>query len=90
MHEGWGASLFHFNQYCDSISLPEAGQMPASELLLVIFVTNCTAGKVLSSMVDKWLAGLHHGHQVTDAPWFGSHLLSQVKKGAVRLTPSDL
>jgi len=63
--------------------------MPASELLLALFVANCAAGKVLSSMVDKWLAGIHWGHQVMDAPWFGSHLLSQVKKGAMKLTPPD-
>jgi len=87
--EGWGAGLLRFNQYCDSISLPEEGQMPASELLLALFVANCAAGKVSSSTVDKWLAGIHRGHQVADALWFSSHLLSQVKKGATKLAPSD-
>jgi len=87
--EGWGAGLLRFNQYCDSISLPEEGRMPASELLLMLFIANCPAGKMSSSMVDKWLTSIHHGHQVMDAPWFGSHLLSQVNKGAGRLAPLD-
>ena len=88
-HEGWGASLLRFNQYCDSILLPEEGRMPASELLLALFVANCAAGKVLSSTVNKWLVGIHRGHQVADAPWFSSHLLSQANKGAVKLIPSE-
>ena len=62
--------------------------MPASELLLALFVANCVAGDVSGSTVDKWLAGIHRGHQIADAPWFGGHLLSQAKKGAIRLTPS--
>ena len=53
MHEGLGAGLLHFNQYCDAIGLPEEGWMPASELLLALFVANCMARSVSSSMVDK-------------------------------------
>jgi len=63
--------------------------MPASELLLALFVANCVAGDVFQAQtVDKWLAGIHRGHQIADAPWFGGHLLSQAKKGAIRPTPS--
>ena len=40
-------------------------------------------------MVNKWLAGIHRGHQIADAPWFGGQLLSQVKKGATRLAPTS-
>jgi len=86
--EGWGAGLLWFNQYCDSISLPEEGQMPTSELLLALFVANCAAGNIASSTIDKWLAGIQGGHQIADAPWFNSQLLSQAKKGAMRLAPA--
>ena len=87
--ETWGAGLLRFNQYCDSISLPEEGRMPASELLLALFVANCAAGDVSGSTVNKWLAGIHRGHQIADAPWFGGQLLSQAKKGATRLAPTS-
>jgi len=62
--------------------------MPASELLLALFVSNCAAGNIASSTIDKWLAGIHHGHQIANAPWFNSQLLSQAKKGATRLAPT--
>jgi len=63
--------------------------MPASELLLALFVTNCAADNVTSSTVDKWLAGIHWGHhQISNAPWFCSQLLSQAKKKATRLAPT--
>jgi len=32
--------------------------------LLALFVANCVAGNVASSIVDKWLAGIHCGHQI--------------------------
>ena len=87
-HEGWGASLLQFNQYCDSIGLPEEGQMPTSELLLALFVTNCAAGNISGSMVNKWINGIHQGHQIADAPWYGGQLLSQAKKGMLNLVPA--
>ena len=86
-HEGWGAGLLCFNQYCNSINLLEEGCMLASELLLALFVANCVAGEVAGLMVDKWLASIHCGHQITDTLWFRGHLLSQTKKGAARLVP---
>jgi len=79
-HEGWRSGLLWFNQYCDSISLPEQAWMPASELLLSLFVANCEARSMSSSMVDKWIAGIHWGHQIANAPWFGAQLLSQAKR----------
>ena len=60
--EGWGVGLLHFNQYFNLISLPEEGWMPASEVLLALFVTNCATGNVTSSTVHKWLAGIDWGH----------------------------
>jgi len=80
--------LSQCNQYCDSITLPEEGQMPTSELLLALFVTNCAAGSVASLTVEKWLVGIHCGHQIADALWLGHQFLLQKKKGAVRLVPA--
>jgi len=86
--EGWGAGLLWFNQYCDLIGLQEKGRMPTSELLLALFVTNCAAGNVSGSMVNKWNNGIHRGHQIADAPWYGGQLLSQAKNGVLNLVPS--
>jgi len=87
-HEDCGAGLLCFNEYCDSINLQEKGHMLASELLLALFIANCEAGEVAGSTVDKWLAIINCGHQITDTPWFGGHLLSQTNKGATRLAPA--
>jgi len=86
--EGWGAGLLQFNQYCNLISLLEEGQMPTSELLLALFVANCAAGNIASSTIDKLLAGIHHQHQISNAPWFNSQFMSQAKKGGARLAPA--
>jgi len=59
--------------------------MPASELLLALFVANCAARSLSSLTVDKCIVGIHKGHQITDAPWYSAHLLSQAKKGARKL-----
>jgi len=37
---------------------------------------------------DRWIAGIRWGHQITNAPWYGSHLLSQAKKGVGDLSPA--
>jgi len=67
--EGWGAGLLCFNQYCDSIGLLEEGRMPTSELLPALFIANCATGSMSSSIVDKWIVGIHWGHQIADVPW---------------------
>jgi hypothetical protein len=84
--ENWGAGLLRFHQYCDSISIPEADRIPASERLLCLFVANCGAGKVSDSCISNWLAGLHRYHIIHDAPWHGNEALSLAKRGAATLS----
>ncbi|KAF8574640.1 hypothetical protein K439DRAFT_1649736 [Ramaria rubella] len=71
----WGAGILRFNQYCDSIGVPEEGRMPAPEILLCLFVANYGAGSVSNDCINGWLAGLHRWHQVNDTPWFGASRL---------------
>ncbi|KAF8579708.1 hypothetical protein K439DRAFT_1648407 [Ramaria rubella] len=85
----WGASILQFNQYCDSIHVPEEGCMPAPEILLRLFVANCGAGLVTDDCISSWLAGIHRWHQIHDAPWFGDKAISLVIKGTSRLVPEE-
>ncbi|KAF8573265.1 hypothetical protein K439DRAFT_1665860 [Ramaria rubella] len=85
----WGAGVLCFNQYCDSINIPEEGRMPAPEILLCLFVANYGAGKVTSECITSWLAGIHRWHQIHDVPWFGDKALSLTIRGSLyRLTTS--
>jgi hypothetical protein len=87
--EGWGAGLLRFNQYCDSIGIPEEGRMPAPQILLCLFVANMGAGKASESCISGWLAGVHRAHQVHNAPWYGGDILTLAKKGAAKLVPPE-
>ena len=104
-HEGWGAGLLRFNQYCDSINIPEEERMPAPEILLAMFVANCGAGNVSESCITTWLsgsllaclshliyrllAGLRCYHQMNNAPWLGGEILALARKGSANLVPEN-
>lgn len=60
--------------------------MPASESLIASFIA-FHAGKVASSTIDNWLAGLHFWHTINGALWNGGDILSRAKKGAQKLVP---
>ena len=62
--------------------------MPVSELLLALFVPNCAARNVSGSTVNKWINGIHWGHQIANAPWCGGQLLSQAKKDVLNFVPA--
>lgn len=56
--KNYGAGLLRFTQFCDRHCVPEALRMPASEMLLSIFVAEMAAGNVQSGTADSWLSGL--------------------------------
>ncbi|KDR79126.1 hypothetical protein GALMADRAFT_243004 [Galerina marginata CBS 339.88] len=62
--ESYAAGLLRFTQYCDSLNISEHKRMPASEILLASFIAS-HAGKIASSTVDTWLAGLHFWHTLS-------------------------
>jgi hypothetical protein len=84
--DGYASGLLRFTQYCDNINIPEVDRMPASEPLLASFIA-FHAGKVASSTIDNWLAGLHFWHTINGAQWNGGDILSRAKKGAQKLVP---
>ncbi|KAG2079081.1 hypothetical protein BDR04DRAFT_1063614 [Suillus decipiens] len=87
----YGAGLLHFNQFCDRLSVPEQDRMPASEVLLAIFIADA-AGSISSSTADNWLAGLRFWHVINGAQWHGEHseCLRHVQHGLQNLVPPDL
>jgi hypothetical protein len=87
--EGWRAGLLRFNQYCDSINIPEEEHMPAPQILLGMFIANCGASKVSESCITTWIAGLHRYHQIHDAPWLGGDIVTLVKKGVAAQVPIE-
>jgi hypothetical protein len=85
---GYGAGLLRFNQFCDLLVIPEENRMPASELLLTLFVTDA-AGRVSDSTINTWLAALHFWHIINNARWAGKEMLTQARKGAKKLVPAS-
>lgn len=80
--DGYASGLLRFTQYCDSIEIPEVSRMPASESLLAAFIA-FHAGKVASSTIDNWLAGLHFWHTINGALYLPNGL-------SVLLSPSNI
>ncbi|KAF8589070.1 hypothetical protein K439DRAFT_1645245 [Ramaria rubella] len=74
----WGTGILCFNQYCDSIGVPEEGHMPAPEFLLCLFVANYGASSVTNDCIN-----------INDTPWFGNKALSLTVKGTSRLVPEE-
>ncbi|KAG1786779.1 uncharacterized protein HD556DRAFT_1299852 [Suillus plorans] len=87
----YGAGLLHFNQFCDRLSIPEQDRMPASEILLSIFIADA-AGSISSNTANNWLAGLRFWHVINGAQWHGerSECLRHVQRGLRLLAPSNL
>lgn len=83
----YGAGILRFTQYCDSRKIPEEDRMPASEILLSGFATVMAAGKVASSTLDTWLAGIHFWHSMHGAAWSAGNMLRSVKGGVAKLVP---
>lgn len=84
--EGYGSGLLRFTQYCDKLNVDERDRMPASEVLLASFAADA-AGRVSSSALNNWFAGLHFWHTVNGAGWNGGDMLTQTRKGVQKLVP---
>ncbi|KAG2140217.1 DNA breaking-rejoining enzyme [Suillus bovinus] len=84
--ENYGAGLLRFHQYCDSRRIPEQLRMPAPDHLLASFIASW-AGKVASSTVHNWLAGIHFWHNLHGAPWHGRVLLRTATSGLAKVRP---
>lgn len=84
--DGYGAGLLRFTQFCDKAGVSEEDRMPASSVLLSGFAADA-AGKVASTTVDNWFAGIHFWHTINGAAWNGDVMLQQVRKGVKKLVP---
>ncbi len=82
----YGAGLLRYHQFCDRFHIPESHRMPASELVLAAFAS-AWVGRVGSSTVDNWMAGLRFWHTINSAPWHGDRLLKAACATLGKLQP---
>ena len=81
----YAAGLLRFTQFCDEYRIPKNLHMPASEDLLVLFVSARGAFKVSAGTIKQWLLGLEFWHVINGAPWHGASALKHIVK--VLVTP---
>ena len=83
----YGTGLLRFTQFCDRHNISETLRMPASELLLALFVAEEGAGHVSGGTIASWLSGLQLWHTFNNAAWVGGQVLRQTRTGASALAP---
>ena len=86
-HATYAASLLNFMVFCDQKNIPEGDRAPASQLLIMSFVSTLAAvysGSVISNYVyGVWVWHLLHG-----VPWkINKPKLEALMKAADKLTP---
>ncbi|KAJ4486747.1 hypothetical protein C8J55DRAFT_558781 [Lentinula edodes] len=64
----YAAGPLRFNQYCDSMDIPEEERMPAHPMLIAGFVGH-NMGKVSGSCIKNWLSGLRAWFEYSGARW---------------------
>lgn len=83
----YGAGLLRFTEYCDREGISELRHMPASPFLLSGFVAKFSSS-VSGSTIHAWMSGIRAWHVLNNALWNGGEeFVSQVKKGAMKLSP---
>jgi len=70
----YAVGLMCFTKFCDDYNIPEAKHMPASQSILSMFITVCSAGSVGNSAMKMWLEGINLWHTINDAPWHSACL----------------
>jgi len=76
----YSSGLARFTKFCDDFRIPEEDRMPASELVLSMFISNRVAGSVSKSTMRTWTEGLRLWHIINDAPWYSGSALSHTLK----------
>lgn len=84
----YGAGLLRFHEFCDEQGVEELQRVPASDYLLSAFVAH-HLGKVGTSAVNNWVAGLQLWHTLQDAPWLGNRGLKAALKGVGKQAPAS-
>jgi hypothetical protein len=86
--KNYGSGLLRFTQFCDAQHISEDKRMPASESILSAFCASW-AGRVASTTVSTWMAGLRFWHKFHGAPWCGGEILASVTKGIAKMVPKS-
>lgn len=96
MLQGWaestrasyGAGLLVFHMFCDSQSIPEHEQAPASSNLISMFIS-ALAGSYSAQAIQNYTYGVCAWHTVNGLPWtLHEDQISTMLKGTTKLAPS--
>jgi len=87
--KNYAAGLTCFTKFCDDFNIPETDHIPASEVLLLTFVTTYGASSVGKGAIKMWILGLEHWHRIHNALWLGGAVLQQAVEGSTRLAPKS-
>src|ERR1700730_18554737 len=83
----YGTGLLRFTQFCNRHNISETLRMPASELLLALFVAEEGAGHVSGGTIASWPSGVQLWHTFNNAAWAGGQVLRRTHTGASALAP---
>ena len=85
--ESYGAGLLAFHVFCDARGVAEEQRAPASRILILTFIANCT-GVYSGATVRNYVAGIHAWHTLHGAPWtMEEDELKALLKGADKRAP---
>ncbi|KZT10995.1 uncharacterized protein LAESUDRAFT_643395, partial [Laetiporus sulphureus 93-53] len=87
MRSNYGAGLLRFNQFCDSLHIPESTRMPVSDYLLAALLAEWQS-RTVRYTVDTWLADLHFWHTIHGAPWLGGDMVKTACKAISKAVPA--
>lgn len=85
--ECYGSGLLVFHIFCDSCDIPEGQRCPASSILLLAFIANCT-GLYSSRTLENYLYGIRAWHLLHGLPWLTDQTqITLALEGAKCLAP---
>ena len=88
-HATYASSLLNFMVFCDQKNIPEKDRAPASQLLIMSFVSTLAAA-YSGSAISNYVYGVRAWHLLHSIPWkISKPKLEALLKAAEKLTPSS-
>ena len=88
-HATYASGLLHFMVFCDQKNIPEKDRAPASQLLIMSFVSTLAAA-YSGSAISNYVYGVRAWHLLHSVPWkISKPELEALLKAAEKLTPSS-
>ena len=85
--EVYGAGLLIYHVFCDSCNISEEDRIPASLILIILFIVNC-AGSYSGTTLANYVFAVHAWHILHGLPWNMDNMqVKAVLTGAAVLAP---